>query len=126
MAVEQKLYEALKDWSPLVDLINDRLYPVNIPQGAKLPAAVYYRVSGVPYNHLGAGYGLTKVRIRFDAWAGSYDQARLVAETLAAGIAAAAGLDKLIENIGPDWGDEITYRTSVDVICWQKGGFDYE
>lgn len=126
MAVEKKLYEALKASAELAALVGDRIYPAQIPQGTELPAVVYHRVSGVPYNHLGAGFGLVRVRIRLDVWALTYDEAQAVNDVLVPAVAAAGGFDKMIENIGSDWGDEKTYRTSVDVICWEKGGFDYE
>lgn len=126
MTVEKKLYEALKIWPPLTRLIDGRLYPVRIPQGEKLPVVVYSRVSGAPYNCLGSDYRTVRVRIRLDVWAATYDEAHSIADALASGIASAEGFEKIIENIGLDWGDDKTYRTSIDVICWEKGGYDYE
>lgn len=125
MTIEQSLYNALAADSELQRLLTGRIYPVLIPQGTKLPALVYHQVSGVPYNHMGAGFGLSRVRIRLDIWAKSYADAKDIAEAVKAAVAAAPGFEKMIETCGPDWGDEKTFRTSIDIVCWEKGGQCY-
>lgn len=125
MTIEQALYKALAADFELQGLLGGRIFPVLIPQGARLPVLVYHQVSGVPYNHLGAGYGLSRVRIRLDVWALSYADAKDIAEAVKAAVAAAGGFEKMIESSGPDWGDDKTFRTSVDIVCWEKGGHCY-
>jgi len=125
MAIEQAVYGELIKSESLDRVLNGRIFPIRIPQKTKLPAAVYYRVSGVPYNNMGA-FGLSRVRIRFDIWAFSYSEVKDIADILKMEIAAAKGFEKMIENCGPDWGDDKTFRTSLDIICWERGGYCYE
>jgi len=126
MPVEQKLYEALAADATIQELLSGRIFPVIIPQKTPMPALVYHRVSGVPYTHMGAGYGLSQVRIRVDIWARTYAEAKDICEAVKRSVAAAPGFEKMIENSGPDWADEKTFRTSIDLICWEKEGCCYD
>jgi len=126
MPVEQKLYTALVADAALKLLIGGKIFPVVIPQKTKLPALVYHRVSGVPYTHMGAGYGLSRVRIRLDIWALNYADVKDIAEAVKRAVSGATEFEKMIENCGPDWGDDKLYRASIDVICWEREGLCYE
>lgn len=126
MPIEEKVYKALAGDPSLKLALKGGVNAVRIPQNTKTPAIVYYRVSGVPYNCMGDGYGLSRVRIRLDVWGETYTEIKDAAELAKRAVAGAPDFEKMIENSGPDWGDDKTFRTSIDVICWEKEGVNYE
>jgi hypothetical protein len=63
-------------------LLGTRVYPDRLPQGATLPAAVYYQISLTEETHLGGLVGVGHARIQIDAYAST----RLAANALALAI----------------------------------------
>lgn len=56
-------------------LIGDRCYPVELPQGATVPAVTYQRVFGTEgITHDGPS-GLGRARLQLDCWADTYSEA---------------------------------------------------
>jgi len=63
-------------------ILGTRVYPDRLPQGATLPAAIYYLISGTDETSLAGTIGLAHARIQVDAWAST----RLAANSLATAI----------------------------------------
>lgn len=62
--------------------VADRIYPIQLPQAAALPAVTYQRISTVPYHHLEGYSGLTASRLQIDCWAVTYADAKGLAEAV--------------------------------------------
>jgi Protein of unknown function (DUF3168) len=59
---------------------NNRIYPVRLPQGQRLPSIVYSRVSGMGDHHMQGASGLSSPRFQIDAWAPTIDEAANLAD----------------------------------------------
>lgn len=81
---EAVLYETLRNNAGLVDLVEDRIFPIVIPQGTPLPCVTYQRLSGIPANTLSGHSGLEKIDLEIDAWARNYFEAKDVAKAVRA------------------------------------------
>lgn len=73
MSFTDAMYEFLADQPGITAIVDDRIYPHHLPEGAKLPAVTWFRVSA-PRVHT---YGTDEVptagdwvnaRIQFDCW----------------------------------------------------------
>ena len=81
MAFESGLVTYLEAQVPLVE---QRIYPAPLPQGATLPALTYFRVPGeVEYSH-GGSSNLVYPRYQVDVWASTpASRAAVAAEVVA-------------------------------------------
>ena len=86
MEIEEALTSYLLDFSGLTALIGDKLYPDEIPQGIKLPAVIYSKVSDVKDHTLVGQNRLESPMIQFAAFAGSKTAARAIANQLKAAL----------------------------------------
>lgn len=110
-------------------LVASRVYWVERPQGAGLPAITLQTVSGSRPRHMAGLQDLRPTRVQLDAWAESYADARRVAEAVVAALAAhhsANGIvfrpmgfeneRDLIERLGT----KSIHRTTLDLIVWHS------
>ena len=116
-------------------LIGTRMYPNALPQGATLPAVVYYRISGTHVESLQGIKAAGTCRVQLDC----YGATRLAADGVSAAIVAALrslsvgqqsiGAGTLVCDVeiqGPrddqqqpaDGSDEWTYISSLDALLW--------
>ena len=86
MEIEEALTSYLLDFSGLTALIGDKLYPDEIPQGIKLPAVIYSKVSDVKDHTLVGQNRLESPMIQFAAFVGSKTAARAIANQLKAAL----------------------------------------
>lgn len=70
----------LNAWTDLTALVGTRIYPMQVPQGAVLPAVTYQRISTIRAQDLRGSTGLADPRIQVDSWAESYTTAKAVAQ----------------------------------------------
>lgn len=82
MIAEERLFSALSSAPGVTALIGDRLYPMVMPEGAKLPVVVYQLISGPRVHSLTGQSGLATVRIQITTWAGSYIEGKNVTEAI--------------------------------------------
>lgn len=68
----------------VADLIGTRCYPDALPQGATLPAVVYYTISRTHAESLGGLKSAGQVRIQLDAYAATRIAADAVTEAILA------------------------------------------
>lgn len=84
--IEQALYAILSGHAGLSSLVDNRIYPIVLPQGPLLPAVTYQRVSGEREETHDGPSGLARPRFQVSCWAqilpgvNAFDQARAVAE----------------------------------------------
>lgn len=68
-----------------------RIYPVIAPEGVSGSGGAsswvtYLGASGTPENTLGGFAGMDRVRVQFDAYAATYEDAKALSETIAAAL----------------------------------------
>jgi len=77
--IDALLVARLKTYPGLLALVNQRVYPLVLPQKPTLPAVVYQRISG-PRDHTHNGpVGIAQPRYQVTAWAETPTAARAVA-----------------------------------------------
>ena len=86
MEIEEALTSYLLGFSGLAALIGDKLYPDELPQGIKLPAVIYSKISDVKDHTLVGQNRLESPMIQFAAFAGSKAAAKAIANQLKAGL----------------------------------------
>ena len=87
MEIEEALTAYLLDFPGLTALIGgDKLYPDELPQGIKLPAVIYSKVSDVKDHTLTGQDCLESPMLQFAVFAGSKAAARAVANQLKAAL----------------------------------------
>jgi len=82
MEIEEALTAYLLDCPGITALIGDKLYPDELPQGIKLPAVIYSKVSDVKDHTLVRRSLLESPMIQFVAFAVSKVSARAIANQL--------------------------------------------
>ena len=72
--IEAQLYMHLSTYPGLAALIDDRVYPLQLPQGVPLPAVTYMRVSTAPVQHRdNPAPTYSRDRFQLDGWAMDFD-----------------------------------------------------
>lgn len=116
-------------------LIGTRMYPDALPEGATLPAVVYYRISGTHVESLGGIKAAGTCRVQLDAYAATRLAADAVGDALVAALRSlSVGQQSIgagtivcdVEIQGPrhdrqpptDGSDEWEYICSVDALLW--------
>lgn len=100
-------------------LIDERVYPVSLPQTAVLPAVTYQRVFGTEgITHQGPS-GLERTRIQFDCWATTYAEATALAEAVtdALRVYPEARIANVMDAPEPD---VALRRRLVEVSIWHR------
>lgn len=80
MTVEADLFSRLTGFSDLAAFVNNKVYPVALPQGIEYPAISYFRVSGQRISAMGIDTGLVRARFQFDIWASDFDSTVTIAK----------------------------------------------
>jgi hypothetical protein len=72
--IEAQLYAHLSTWPGLAAIIDDRVYPLQLPQGVEMPALTYMRVSTVAVQHRSSQAAtFSRARFQLDGWALDFD-----------------------------------------------------
>lgn len=94
--IEAALFGHLSTDAGLSALVSTRVYPVQLPQDADLPAVTFQRISTRPVTHRDSTVPTySRPRYQFNCWAASFDDA----VTLRAALRAAMGT--LAQASGP-------------------------
>ena len=72
MTLESDLFLFLKQDSILAGYLNERIYPMTLPQGVVLPALTYQRVADIRSYNMEEADGCVEARIQIDTWAPKY------------------------------------------------------
>lgn len=139
--IEDKLAAWLAALPGVIAVANGRVYPfMAVPQNAEWPHLTFHRVGGPRLGSLGGR--TTKVshpRVQLDAWARTYDGAKLLAQAVRLALDGLGGDGRV--NMGgvtvqaaivgddrddaddPLHGDEVSeFRVSMDVVIWFEEG----
>lgn len=82
MSVEAFLTKWLSGNANVRKSVGNRIYPVELPQGAGVPSLTYYKVSEEGQKTLNGLSGLTRTRMAIDCWATSYSDANALAKII--------------------------------------------
>ena len=136
--MEEALRALLAADAAVAALVGARIYPVEIPQGADMPALVYTRISG-PRDHAFSGpTGLAMARVQVDAYAdpaasaSAYASAKGLIRAVRQAVDGYRGASAGTEIGGIFSDDERDFReegvsgvsrrarVSMDLICWYQ------
>jgi hypothetical protein len=82
MNLEESIYTYLSGYAALTTYVNNKIYPLNIPDKTKNPAIAYKRISGVRTAVLQGYTGETNPVIQFTCKADTYSEMKTVQEKL--------------------------------------------
>ncbi len=103
--IQADIYKALSENQNIIDIVSSRIYPVNLPKDAVVPAIVYTVDEITPIKSLTGESGIDSGNIEISCWAKDYTTAHLLASAVRSAIAA-AGIGVLTENIQDDKDNE--------------------
>lgn len=113
--------------APVTTLVGQRVYWVDRPQSAALPAIVLQTISDPRPQHLKGFEELRETRVQLDTFALTYAQAKEIAEAAIAaivpehtgnGIIFNRALVESVRDLGEQTATQFVHRTSVDLIMW--------
>ena len=131
--LEEGLASYLINDDDMDDLVDGRVYPLRIPQGATIPCLTYQRISTPrisTHDSSGSSGDLTSPRFQFDAWAETLSEAKEIVDALRAALNGKTGTigeapsqvtisGALAENEVPEYDPDIKlYRGRSDYIIW--------
>jgi Na+-translocating ferredoxin:NAD+ oxidoreductase RnfD subunit len=113
--IEKDIFDALKG------LVNNRVYPMVMPQNPTLPALVYTRIATNAQNTIDAPPStLDQCLMQIDAYAETYLAAKELAESMRAAMEAAP-FKATLQTSQEFWEDTPKiYRVTFDFYCWEK------
>ena len=82
MTIMKDVVLFLRTYVPVDSVLNDRVHPLQVPQGAALPAMSYQLISAVRVrSHNGFSHLVTS-RVQFNIWSRKYSEVAELAEGL--------------------------------------------
>lgn len=123
MTIEAAVFQLLADSAAVGAICGDRIYPVQVPQGATLPCVTYGRVSAARWSAMGTDTGLVEKRFQVSCWAETYARANALAEAVRGALQRRRGTidgvviqDIFLDGDGPEtWEDEVgAYQALAD------------
>lgn len=126
--IEAALFGHLSTEAGLAALVGTRVYPVQLPQGATLPAVTYQRISTQVVQHRGSvAPSFSRPRFQLNCWASSYDGtvALRAAVRAAMGTLAQASSPRIDVALLADDRDVVEatpgrWVASLDYFVWHK------
>jgi hypothetical protein len=128
-SLEQAVYEYLTGHAGFAGAVDDRLYPVVLPQQAVMPAVVYQRISGTRDLRQDGASDLARARVQFGCTGNDYlelkngavKQLRLALHGLKQVDGGAALVAAEIVNEVDLYDDETKlHRILVDAMIWYR------
>jgi hypothetical protein len=114
MTIESQIFDALKS------LVNNKVYPIVIPQKATMPAVVYNRIATNAQNVLAGGATIDQIRFQVDTYATTFAAARTLAAQVRLAMEGAIFKATLQSELD-FFEDEINYyRISQDYYVWER------
>jgi len=125
---ERALRDLLLATQDVAELVGDGIHPVHLPQGFRLPAVSYQRISGPRIRAHEGPSGLARPRIQVDCWAETYaaakELARRVRQSVDGWRGESAGIRindvsvvTEMDGYEPDTG---IWRVQLDLIVWHE------
>ena len=97
MEIEESLTSYFLGFAELAALIDDKLYPDELPQGIKLPAVIYSKISDVKEHTLVGQNRLERPMLQFTVFADTKTSTRAIANQLKAALCDFQGMMSGIE-----------------------------
>lgn len=113
MRFEEALFDYLSADGGVAGLVEDRIYPVRLPEGAKLPAISWFQVSSdrIPTYDPFPRDDWTRKRIQFNSWATDPNTAMLVGEAV---MLALSGYDGDMSGLAIGSSESVTELDTYD------------
>lgn len=127
MDMQAALRARLLAAAPVTSLVAQRVYWVDRPQAAALPAVTLQTISDERPQHLKGFQALRSTRVQLDVWGDTYSQCRAIAEAAIAalvpehrgnGIRFDRALVDGPRDLGEQTDTKFIHRTSIDLIVW--------
>ena len=128
MSIETGIVAHLQADGTVSGLVGTRIYPLQIPQEASLPAIAYQRISGRATYTQGGDSGPEWARIQLTCHGATYSAVKALAAAVRAALSGATGaMDDVtvqgtfVENDRDGWGG--TFELPVvrmDVVVWYE------
>jgi len=125
MSFEEGLFFYLDNYAGLSMEVDDRIYPLLLPQGATLPAVVFHRISTPRLHELERSF-LPQGRFQFDCWAETFQGAKAVQEQVRLALDLYSGPMgeytvevAIVEDERDDYEPEMgRWRSMVEAVIW--------
>lgn len=85
MSAEKIIYKILSTDAGVIAVTN-RIYPVNLPQGANLPAIVYQQISDPSYKDIAGVTNYGNTRMQLSIFSGTFSAAKDLAKKVRAAL----------------------------------------
>ena len=79
--IQAGIFSLLSQNTSISALIGSRIYPVLLPEDSTLPAMTYHVIGGASMPTLSTS-GMQRMRMQFDCWGQTYDDAATLRSTL--------------------------------------------
>lgn len=129
MSLEADLWTLLTNDAGIAALIDERLYPLLIPQDLDTPALAYQVISapGI-YSHETGDVGLVRARVQITAQAATYDLLHALLYAVRAAVTGYRGTVGsthfqaiFIDNLRQDWAETFLRPTGrIDLVIWYR------
>ncbi len=118
MNVEDAMRDLLVADVTVSGLVATRVYPMQMPQGATLPAITYQRVATTPHDDLELTQNHEWVRVQVDCWAANYAGAKALAVAVRAALQVTPVYAQLLMELDDHEPEEKLYRVIQDFRVW--------
>lgn len=82
MLPEEAIYTFLVSQPEINKIVEDRIYPMLMPQDSKLPAITYQRISTVRKHILQAPSDFSFLIFQFNCWSDKYSESKILADNI--------------------------------------------
>jgi len=125
MSFEEGLFYYLDNYAGLSMEVDDRIYPLLLPQEPTLPAVVFHRISTPRLHELERSF-LPHARFQFDCWAEDFQRAKAVQEQVRLALDLYSGPMgeytvevAIVEDERDDYEPETgRWRSMVEAVIW--------
>ncbi len=127
MSFNVAMFEFLSDQTGLTAIVDDRFYPTRLPEGAKIPAVTWFRVSAermYTFDPFPDTDAWVKARVQFDCWETTAEKAAALGDQIVLALSGfdgdmggqVIGASTVVNEIDTYETPATFYRRIVDVI----------
>lgn len=121
--VEEDLFYQLSTYAGLSTYVDDRIFPIIMPQNPTFPAITYQRISTNRTQAMDGATGHENPWFQIDIWSENYSELKAIEIQLLGAMDAATAYTSLLQNRQDQYesGLEI-YRATLDFSAWDNEG----
>ncbi|MGF7429585.1 DUF3168 domain-containing protein [Thermoanaerobacterium thermosaccharolyticum] len=117
--IETVIYSYLSNNQNIKSIVDNRIYPMILPQKPQFPAITYQKISGPRINSKSGDSGLSYPRIQFNCWGKTYLEAKQVAMVVIDAMNKFTNGEATIQDEHDSYEpDTNLFYISVDFIIW--------